>query len=771
MGDHHQGSRPAVQHVLHRCQGVGVQVVGGLVKHQDIRFAHQQAQQLQPPPFAAGQLPNRSPLPLGAEAQLLHELAGGQLPAAHVEDPLLVFDDLDDAQVRHLIQFLDFLRQDRGLHRLAALQPSCRGFDVTVEQAQQRGFAGTVDAYQAQPFARGQAQGDVPEQVGVPEPQGNVFQVQDVLAEPGRGHLVQGQRVAGFRDVGNQGVCRLDAELGFGRTGGCAAAQPGQFLLDQLLALVFHHGRHPVTLGPRQYVGGIAAVERLHHRVVHFPGPGADLIQEPPVVGDYQQAAVGGPPALLQVPGQPGHTFHVQVVGGLVKHNDVVVPGQQFGQGDPPLLSARKRGDLGVPVHFLDQSAHDVADPRVRSPLVVCRVPHNRLADGQVAVQHIGLVQVSHGDVATAGNTSVVGGLPLGQQAHQGRLAVTVAADHADPVAFFQAEGNPVQDGAGAKGNAEVFSTKQVCQSVLLSVRRWCGGIRVRLRQDDGARRRAVDGQGVVPLAAQCSLQCGGVGCIRGQERKGGAGTGNHSGQGAVSGAGCQDGGQFRRELQRGRLQVIFKNGCQAGGVPGRQGSQYARVYPGRFGYLDAGPEGVRGGVDLRRGKPVRGRDQDPVQRVRGGHRCEPVPHSQSGGSPAHQGERHVGAQPGGQLRQIGGGQAGLPELVAGHQGGGGIGRSSTHAARDGYPLGNVQMDPRLPASRPPGNRAGGPGRKVAPVQRDAVHGDTVVRVADGEPDLVSRQRGGSDFLEQGDGQVNAGDAVVTVRTQRTDVE
>ena len=93
--------------------------------------------------------------------------------------------------------------------------------------------------------------------------------------------------------------------------------------------------------------------------------------------------------------GQPGHALDVEVVGGLVEHDDVVVADQQLGQGDAALLAAGERGDLGVPVDLADQPAHDLADQRVRGPLVVGGLPHDGLADGEVAVEHVGLVQVA----------------------------------------------------------------------------------------------------------------------------------------------------------------------------------------------------------------------------------------------------------------------------------------------------------------------------------------------------------------------------------------
>ncbi len=181
-------------------------------------------------------------------------------------------------------------------------------------------------------------------------------------------------------------------------------------------------------------------------------------------MGDHQQAAVSGAPPLLQVLGKPGHALHVEVVGGLVEHDDVVISDEELRERHAALLPAGEGVHAGVPVHLGHESAHDVADRRVGGPLVVGLVADDGGADVEIAVEHVALVQVAHGDVAAFGDAAVVGRSTLGEQAHQGGFAVTVAPDHTDPVALFDSEGDAVQDGAGGEGDADVFSTEQVGQ-------------------------------------------------------------------------------------------------------------------------------------------------------------------------------------------------------------------------------------------------------------------------------------------------------------------
>ncbi|BAS08009.1 conserved hypothetical protein [Arthrobacter sp. Hiyo4] len=124
MADHHEGARPAVKDVFDGCEGVGVEVVGGLIEHQHVRLPHQQAQELEAPALTTGQIPDRGPLLFVGEAELLHELARREFLAAHVKGPLFALDDFDHAQVRDVVELFDLLGQHSGDHGLAALDLS-----------------------------------------------------------------------------------------------------------------------------------------------------------------------------------------------------------------------------------------------------------------------------------------------------------------------------------------------------------------------------------------------------------------------------------------------------------------------------------------------------------------------------------------------------------------------------------------------------------------------------------------------------------------------
>ena len=168
--------------------------------------------------------------------------------------------------------------------------------------------------------------------------------------------------VAGRRLVLDQLVGGIDAELRLRGAGRGTAAQPGQLLAHQVLALGLGDGGHPVALDALQDVRRVAALERFDDAVVHLPGGGADLVEEPPVVGDDDEAAGSGRPALLEVPGEPGDALDVEVVGGLVEEDDVLVADEERGERDAAALAAGEVADGRVPGDVASEAGDDVAD-------------------------------------------------------------------------------------------------------------------------------------------------------------------------------------------------------------------------------------------------------------------------------------------------------------------------------------------------------------------------------------------------------------------------
>ena len=100
VADDHERARPTVEQVLEAGEGVDVQVVGGLVQHQHVGLGHQEPGELQPSPLAAGELPDRGPLPRGREAEPLQHRRRGELQLAQ---PHVLRHRLGGLQHAHLL--------------------------------------------------------------------------------------------------------------------------------------------------------------------------------------------------------------------------------------------------------------------------------------------------------------------------------------------------------------------------------------------------------------------------------------------------------------------------------------------------------------------------------------------------------------------------------------------------------------------------------------------------------------------------------------------
>jgi hypothetical protein len=172
--------------------------------------------------------------------------------------------------------------------------------------------------------------------------------------------------------------------------------------------------------------------------------PGRDPVEHVPVVGDEDEPAPeGGQPGL-----QPGDGLHVEVVGGLVEHEEVDLLHQHPGQGDPLDLPPGQGADV-VAGHA--GHAQVVEDGRRLPTVLPARgaaraqvLPARGAARAQVGADRLAggpgrqgrlLVEVADAHVPAPADGAVLGLGRPGQDPEQGRLARPVAADDAEAVA------------------------------------------------------------------------------------------------------------------------------------------------------------------------------------------------------------------------------------------------------------------------------------------------------------------------------------------------
>ena len=213
-------------------------------------------------------------------------------------------------------------------------------------------------------------------------------------------------------------------------------------------------------------------------------------------MGDEQQRRVARVELLLQ----PLHRLGVEVVGGLVEHQQVGPGEQRAGDGHALLLAAGELVDGPLPERGVDAQAVEqllglegrvpAAQPldalgEVRQlghqPFVVLaglealgervvgveRLAQRDLGDGELgggrgAGREDGLLR-QPGDARAALELQGdgVGLLVAGQDLHQRRLAAAVDADQADALALLDDQLELVEERAGAEGERDVEGAEQ----------------------------------------------------------------------------------------------------------------------------------------------------------------------------------------------------------------------------------------------------------------------------------------------------------------------
>ena len=168
-------------------------------------------------------------------------------------------------------------------------------------------------------------------------------------------------------------------------------------------------------------------------------------------MGDDERAHPAAGPAPLEVLGEPRHALDVEVVGGLVEEDHVVVADQHVCQRDPSLLAAGEVADHGVGREVGDQPGHDVANARVRRPLVFVCVAGYRVDHRVRSVHRVVLVEDADARAASDRDAALVRLEVASEDLEKGRLASAVGANDADAIAVVEADRYGIEDGAGAE--------------------------------------------------------------------------------------------------------------------------------------------------------------------------------------------------------------------------------------------------------------------------------------------------------------------------------
>ena len=245
-----------------------------------------------------------------------------------------------------------------------------------------------------------------------------------------------------------------------------SAAQPRELLAGHVAPAFFLYLSSAVPLNALKDVGRVASLERVDRSIVDFPHRGADLVEEPTVVRDHEQRARARLPAGFQMMGEPVDGAHIEMVGGLIEHENVVGADEQARKIDAPALAARERADRTLPRDVGNKPGKDFSHARRRGPLVLGCAPHHRVTHGIGVIEVVALAKKPYGKVPPVRYTPIVGFKHSGKQIDERRLAIAVAANDADAIALVNTEGDVFKDAFRGKVQRYAVAAQKDCHVV-----------------------------------------------------------------------------------------------------------------------------------------------------------------------------------------------------------------------------------------------------------------------------------------------------------------
>ncbi len=495
----HQKQRPRVvqEGLLQVLEGGDVQVVGGLVQHQQVRGQQHGLGQQEPVALAAREGPGHALLLVGGEAEAGEVHQHQQLLPAHLHHGGALGDVVGHGKVR--AQFAPALGDGRYGQFGVPLDGAGGGFQLAQEELQERRLPAAVGPQEGDALAALEHQVDAPGQLdpGAGVVEADALRRQErirAVGAPGEGEAGALLQAGAVLHLVAQVQHVLDAQLGLAGAGLGAAAEPGQLPAQAVLHVLGEPGLPELLVAALQevvavgaFVAGDVAVLQLQH-AVH------DAVQEVAVVGDEQQRAAEALEPELELL----HLLGVQVVGGLVQHHDVRVLQPGLGQGHPLAPAAGERLHRGFQVHQAPGGL-GLLEPRLQVPAHVVEVVLHAV---QLHVEPLGLVgggglqglvdlpvagdegpvvpqgrlqgaahrgvrgevrvlgQVGHPQPLGEDHLALVGRVLPGQELEERRLPGPVAADEAHLLPHLQAEGQPLEDGLGAEALGDLDETE-----------------------------------------------------------------------------------------------------------------------------------------------------------------------------------------------------------------------------------------------------------------------------------------------------------------------
>ena len=315
---------------------------------------------------------------------------------------------LAHAVVTHVFELAELLGEYGELYRLANLDAPVSGMQLALDELEQRRLARAIGAQNRDALPRSDVPLERLDDLLTAKLDTCVAYVDDLLAQTRHGRAAQFDLLAQRRLVGDKRFCCLDAKARLGRARRCTAGKPGELAPQDILAFGLGDTRLTLALHALHDVRGIAALERRDDAIVHLPHVEADLVEKPTVVRDEQKRALAIAPSALEVLGKPVNALYVQMVGGFVHHEDVVVTDEHAGQVDATTLATRKRTDLGVPLEIAHELGKNRTNTRIARPFIFGSIAHDRVTNRVAIIERVPLSEHANRDVARAHDASTI---------------------------------------------------------------------------------------------------------------------------------------------------------------------------------------------------------------------------------------------------------------------------------------------------------------------------------------------------------------------------
>ena len=474
-------------------------MVRGLVEHEQVVAARDQARDHRARPLAAREFAQHLLLLAAAEQERARHVARlllGELGAARTrrDGALQVLPDGERA-----VEVLVRLTEPARVHLGTALDGAAVGLELAQQRADERGLAGAVGADHADAVAGRDEEVEGAEELALAELLGDLL---------GHEHRVAHARTARQADLHRVELDRtlhqlvaLEALEARGTAAGLLGAlarlvaqDVALLAADAVELLLVHAHLGEVALGAKRHERLVVARIAAHLAFVDLLDAVHHAVEQATVVADDHHRALEG---LGQEGLEPLAALDVEVVRGLVEHDHVGVLQQQARQAESRLLSAAQARDRDVELRVLEaETMQHGVDQMVVAPaaaaldrlLELDLTVHESLQLGALGGGHrlehlveLGLRAVGLGHRLGGGGAQRVAGVEavllrhvpqadpalhadiarveLGRAAEdleQGGLAAAVAADQAHALTRLDREGGAVEHLLRSQGDADV---------------------------------------------------------------------------------------------------------------------------------------------------------------------------------------------------------------------------------------------------------------------------------------------------------------------------